>query len=164
MFLSTSVHTLDAKGRCFVPKRFQKHLDRDEDGGNLQAVLAQGFGNCIFLFDRPGFNAMAARLQTEAFEDDELLTGQRLFFANSIEVQLDSSGRVLIPAELRAYAGLEDEVVMVGTMSRAELWDKRAWERYLAENNKSFSKVVKMLSRGHKEAAAQASQGGDGGR
>ena len=144
MFLSKSAHTVDAKGRVFVPKRFQEVLDRGAEG-SLRVILTKGFEGCLFLFAESGFRKAALRLHTQAFSGEKLRRIQRLFFANTHKVQLDSSGRLLIPEELRRFAGLQREVMMIGSMERAEIWDKDAWTAFEEHSSAEFDELGSVL-------------------
>jgi len=144
VFLSKSTHALDPKGRVFVPKRFQEVLERDSEGHQI-TVLTRGFEGCLFLFSVEGFAEAVRRLHTQAFRGEKLRRIQRLFFSSSHRIQLDGSGRLLIPEELRRFAGLEREAVMVGSMDRAEIWALEAWESFEQANAAAFDELGGVL-------------------
>jgi MraZ protein len=144
VFQGDSIHTLDPKNRVFVPKRFQDELTLDSDGQRV-AVLTRGFEGCLFLYSQPGFQRVLERMQTQPFGGAQLRTMQRLFFSNVHPQPLDSSGRVLLPEKLRAYASIDKEVVMVGCADRAELWDKARWEKFESENDARFDDLDGVL-------------------
>ena len=149
MFFGESAHPMDAKGRVFVPKRLQDELTRDAEGAR-EAVLTRGFERCLFLFARPAFAQVLARMHTQPFGGAQLRQMQRQFFSNAYVLDLDSAGRLLIPEKLRAHAGLrlQQEVVMVGVHERAEIWDRAAWERYVAETDADFDRLDQVLTGG----------------
>lgn len=144
VFQGDSIHTLDPKNRVFVPKRFQDELTLDSDGQRV-AVLTRGFEGCLFLYSQPGFQRVLERMQTQPFGGAQLRTMQRLFFSNVHPQPLDSSGRVLLPEKLRAYASIDKEVVMVGCAERAEIWDKARWEKFESENDARFDDLDGVL-------------------
>jgi MraZ protein len=144
VFSGESSHTLDAKHRVFVPKRFQEALERD-DKGHLNAILTRGFENCLFLFSEQGFARVLERLQTQPFGGAQLRKMQRLFFAHTHRSQLDASGRLVLPEKLRNLAGIEREVVLVGVADRAEIWDRARWERFESENADDFDELDVVL-------------------
>lgn len=145
MFHGESVHTLDSKGRLFVPKRFQDELSRDADGTPV-AYLSRGQDACLYLFTEVGFQQALAELQTHVFAGQELRAAQRVFFANTARVGLDSSGRLLIPEKLRGGVAIEKEVVMVGVGDRAEIWPKTAWQQYEARNIDKLDHIDRVLA------------------
>ena len=144
MFFGESTHSLDAKHRVFVPKRFQEALERDEKG-NLRVVLSRGFERCLFLFSSAGFEDVLCRLRLQPFGAEETRRMQRLFFANTHYATLDGSGRLVLPEKLRTFAGIAKEVVMVGVADRAEVWSKADWERYEEANEGDFDKLGELL-------------------
>ena len=144
MFFGESSHTLDAKHRVFVPKRFQEALDRD-DQGHLKVVLSRGFERCLFLFSASRFQEILQRLRTQPFGAEETRRMQRLFFANTHYASLDGSGRLVLPEKLRTFAGIQKEVAMVGVADRAEIWDRAEWERFEESNAEDFDKLGEVL-------------------
>ena len=82
---------------------------------------------------------------TQAFSGEKLRRIQRLFFANTHKVQLDSSGRLLIPEDLRRFAGLGREIMMIGSMERAEIWDKDAWTAFEERSSADFDELGGVL-------------------
>src|SRR5688500_16854352 len=65
----------------------------------------------------------------------------RVFFASAHDETPDKQGRVTIPGHLREYAGLTRELVVIGASSRVEIWDKEAWDTYLAESEDDFADI-----------------------
>ncbi len=144
MFHGESVHTLDTKSRLVVPKRIQDQLQRDENGA-LKAVLTRGQDRCIYLFGVAGFEAAMASLVLAPFSGQEQRAVQRVFLASSFEVELDGSGRVLVPEKLRPQLGGEREIVVLGVNDHAELWGKQAWDEYQARNEGLLDRIDEIL-------------------
>ena len=145
MFTGESFHTLDAKHRVFVPKRFQHVLERSSEG-HPKLVLTRGFEKSLFLFSSQGFAQVLRRLKTQPFGGARMRNMQRRFFANCHETQLDASGRVVLPEKLRSYAEIEKEVVMVGVADRAEVWDRARWEQFEAEGADEYDELDTVLT------------------
>ena len=127
MFIGESTHTVDAKFRVFMPKRFQDELDRDGEG-NLICMVTPGLDDCLYLFSATGFRRAIQRLDTDAFTGSDSRLTQREFFPLVHRVKLDSSGRLLIPESLREKLGGAREVTMVGCLERGEIWPKEKHE------------------------------------
>jgi MraZ protein len=144
MFLDTSVHSLDSKGRVFVPKRFLQVLSRDEEG-NPVVYLSLGQDGCLFLFSEEGFRKALERINTAAIAGPAQRTLQRLFFSVTQRTALDGNGRLLIPERLRAKVGLDKEVVMVGVASRAEIWPRERWEAFFSENEDRLQELETLV-------------------
>lgn len=145
VFLGDSRHTLDAKNRVFVPKRFQSVLERDAYG-NLVAILTRGQDGCLALFSETGFRRTLERLDTAAISGRDQRNMQRMFFAHTHRVQLDASGRLLVPEKLKALAGIDREVAMIGVVERAEIWASDRWEAFEAENGNNFDELDEVLA------------------
>lgn len=149
MFHGESVHTLDAKSRVVVPRRFQEELGRTAEG-NLVCILTLGQDHCVYLFSEDAFQRVLDGLEISAYaDDDEARAVQRVLMAHTARVELDAAGRVLVPEKLRLHAALqkEQEVVVVGVKDHAEVWAKEAWEAYQAKNDAVFTKVAGLLRR-----------------
>ena len=144
MFYDSSTHTMDAKNRVFVPKRFQQVLGRDPEG-NMVAFLTRGLDGCLFLFSEEGFRRALDRLDTQPFTGPQQRKMQRRFFSNTTRVQLDASGRLLVPEKLREQVGLGKDVVMVGVVHRAEIWPKERWDAIEAESESDFDELLEVL-------------------
>jgi MraZ protein len=145
VFYGESTHSLDAKHRVFIPKRFLEVLGRD-DQGNHSVVLTRGFERCLFLFSSAEFEAVRQRLRTKAFGGgSELRKMQRLFFSNTHVSLLDGSGRLVLPEKLRQYAGIQRDVVMIGCADRAEIWSQEEWQAFERQNEGDFDALDGVL-------------------
>ena len=117
VFQGASALNLDAKGRMSVPA---KHRDALLVQGEGRITLTKHPDGCLLLFPRPEwetFRARVAKLPMDAH------WWRRIFLGNAAEMDLDSAGRVLVSPELRAAAGIEKEVILLGMGSHLELWD-----------------------------------------
>ena len=144
-FCSESRHSVDAKKRVFLPKRFQQGLPLDADG-NRVAVLTRGLDGCLFLFPEFGLERALQRMNTEAFAPKDMRKLQRMFFSFASRVNLDASGRLLLPEKLRTLAGIQGEVVMVGVMDRIEVWAAERWDTFAASNEDAFDELEQLLT------------------
>jgi len=122
MFLGEYDHTIDAKGRMAVPARFRVQLDRG-------AVISKGMGTCLSVYTMQRWEEKSAELAAGK-SIDELRDFERRIYPSASEVELDGQGRLVIPAKLRAYAGLENEVTVAGVRDHFEIWDRTKWREY----------------------------------
>lgn len=143
-FVGESDHTLDAKNRVVVPKRFQSELDA-VDGGPPSVVLMRGVEDCVYLFSVSGFQAFKKFVKTDPFGSKKKRAVSRKLFSKTFLVQLDSTGRILVPEILKTCAGLTKEVVMVGVDERAEIWDRATWAAYEADHEQDFQDLDEVL-------------------
>ena len=133
MFLGfTGTHTprLDDKGRLFLPAKF-----RDQFTGGV--VLTKGQEGCLRLYPAHEFvrqgELVAADQSTPEARDDV-----RTFFAGASDQVPDKQGRITVPADLRAYAGLDREVAVLGVHSYMEIWDLPTWQAEEAARDARF--------------------------
>ena len=121
MFMGEYGHTIDAKGRIIVPAKFRESL-----GDNF--IITKGLDNCLFVYTNEEWQRFEEKLKTLPLTNKNARTFTRFFLAGAADVELDKQGRILLPAVLREFAGLEKEVVSVGVLKRIEIWDKNRWQ------------------------------------
>jgi MraZ protein len=122
-FTGSVEHALDDKGRLIVPARFRERL-----GAGFFLTIAQP-EPCLALYPSVTWSEVCDKLQAAPRKDERFRRFVRHLFANTEEVACDAQGRLVIPAALRTYAGIDRDVVSVGTLTRVEIWAK---ERYAA--------------------------------
>lgn len=120
MFLGQFVHSIDDKGRITVPVRFRASLSSG-------AYITQGFERNLMVYTSETFQRMAQRATTLSTTNPEARAIRRVIFGGATDVELDSSGRILIPPFLRDYAQLQNEVTIVGAGEYFELWENKLW-------------------------------------
>jgi MraZ protein len=145
MWLGESTHALDDKGRLSVPRRLLSGQGADA-GGRIAFVVTAGFEGALFLFTEAAFASAVSRLDTQAFAGEAKRRMQRLFFSKAQRVELDEKNRLLLPAELKEFAGLEREVTLVGLIDRAEIWSKAKWDAYQEAHAGEFGELDRVLS------------------
>ena len=127
MFMGEYNHTIDEKGRIIVPSKFREAL-----GENF--VVTQGLDGCLFLYSYEEWENFVEGLK-KLPGTKEARQLQRHFMAGAAEVEVDKQGRFLIPAKLREQVGLCKDVVLVGVVSKIELWSKERWEQNCCYDN-----------------------------
>ena len=121
MFMSEYNHSIDAKGRVIVPAKFREELGES-------FVVTQGLDGCLFVFPNEEWKNFEEKLKTLPMANKDARKFVRFFLAGAALAEVDKQGRILLPAVLRQFAGLEKDVVLVGVGSRVEIWDKKRWE------------------------------------
>ena len=113
VFLGEYEVTFDAKGRFLLPVGLKKQLP--EDAGD-RFVIARGFEKCLTLYPKRNWDPIMAELiKVNDYK---------------AETELDSAGRLLVPPNLKAYAGLEKDVVLVSVINKIEIWDKSKYQQF----------------------------------
>ncbi len=135
VFLGTFTPKVDEKGRLILPAKFRPRL-----GAGL--VLTRGLDRCVFLFPVDEFHAVHDRLRTAPLENKRARDYLRSFLAYASDEIPDKQGRIPLSPALRAYAGIERDVAVVGLGSRVEIWDVAAWEEYLARTEDGYAETA----------------------
>ena len=128
MFMSRYNHTVDAKGRLIVPSKF-----RDQLGDEF--VVTKGMDGCLFVYANEDWKAFEEKLATLPMTNKEARMFTRFFLAGAATLEVDKQGRILLPANLREFAALEKDVVLVGVGTRIEIWSKENWENMDADQD-----------------------------
>ena len=138
MFLGTTGHDLDAKGRVILPTHF-----REELGENF--YITMGFNRCVQVLSEAQFDRL--RDQIRQLPADKALSLQYLLISPAKLVTPNSQGRVSIPQKLREDAGLNGEVTVVGMDTRVEIWDKATFTVFMEQQKQSSVKEALELLR-----------------
>ena len=117
-------HSIDAKGRLIIPSKFREILGEE-------FVITKGLDGCLFLYPSNEWKIFEEKLRTLPLTNKNAITFTRFFLGSAVDGGLDKQGRALISSALRAFAGLEKDVVLVGVLDRVEIWDQARWN----ENN-----------------------------
>lgn len=134
MFLGTHQPKLDEKGRFFLPAKFREELSEG-------LVISRGQDRCLAIYPEKTFLAMAQKMASGPSTVKGVRDFQRMLAAGASNEVPDKQGRLTVPPRLRAYAGLETEIVVVGAIDRVEVWDAAAWEQYSAEQESVFAEM-----------------------
>lgn len=134
MFLGTHTPRLDQKGRLFLPAKY-----RDELSGGL--VITKGQEHCLYVFPAQEFRRVTEALSSAPVTAKAVRDYSRVLFASASDESCDKQGRVTIPPQLRRYAGLDRECVVIGANTRLEIWAAQAWQDYEAEQEQAFAQL-----------------------
>lgn len=138
MFMGEYQHALDGKGRLFIPARL-----REELGDRF--IMTRGLDRCLFVYPLAEWATLERKLKELPFTRSDARAFVRFFFAGATECELDNQGRVLIPANLRNYAGIDRETVIIGVSTRLEIWSLEVWENYSANVRDNFAEFAEKL-------------------
>lgn len=113
----TYEHSLDAKGRLFIPAQLRKEL-----GDTLYVTM--GMDGCLAVYPQETWNRFTERYSSLPMSQSKSM---RVLFANAAKCEPDSQGRIVVPQKLRAFAALEKDAVIIGVHDRAEIWSAERW-------------------------------------
>ena len=135
LLLGTYTPKIDAKGRVALPAKFRSQL-----GQGL--VMARGQERCVYLLPFDEFRRIASQIQRTSVGNKAAREYLRVFLSGAVGQEPDKQGRVVVPQMLRDYANLGSDIVVIGVGTRAELWNKDAWESYLAQKEEGYSDIA----------------------
>jgi MraZ protein len=138
MFMGEFHHSVDDKGRMIVPAKFREGL-----GSSF--VLTRGLDQCIFAYPKAEWTQLEQKLKALPFTKADARAFTRFFFSGASVVEVDKQGRVVLPSNLRSFANLTKECVVLGVSSRVEIWDQSIWESYYAKSEQSFSEIAESI-------------------
>ena len=121
MFKGEYSHSVDAKGRIIMPAKFREIL------GDM-FVVTKGLDGCLFVYPNDEWENIENKFREIPLTTKDARKFSRFFFAGAADCEVDKQGRVLIPSVLREFAGLNKEVVLVGVLTRIEIWSKERWQ------------------------------------
>lgn len=128
MFRGISSVVLDAKGRIKLPARYRQLLPADKDPCLVLTIDTEF--PCLLLYPADEWEVIEEKLQALPSFNPAVRRIQRLLIGHATDLELDSNGRILLPALLRNYAHLTKEIMVVGQARKIELWDASTWESF----------------------------------
>ena len=125
MFRGVATFNLDAKGRMAIPAKFRKHLDVCCEGRLV--ITIDHVDRCLQLYPMPEWEQVEQKLSALPSMNPKVRSLKRMLLGYATECEMDGNGRILLPAKLREFAGLEKSMVMIGQGNKFELWDEHSW-------------------------------------
>ena len=138
MFSGTFRPKLDDKGRLFLPAKFREAM-----GDGL--VITRGQERSIDMRTQADFAVFTEKFKNASQTDARLRAYGRMLFALASEQTPDKQGRITITPELRQYASLDRDCVVIGIYDRVEIWEPQAWADYTAQQESAFSDVQEEI-------------------
>jgi MraZ protein len=139
MFLGEYRHTVDSKGRVFIPARFREHE-------NQRFFVNRGLDGCLSVFNEEGWAAQQFQINSMDMLKKDARDFKRIYFSNAAETVCDRQGRINLPQSLLELAGLGREVVVVGVSDHIEIWDTARWEEYQREAGTRYEEIAENLA------------------
>ncbi len=124
MFRGEYSHSVDPKGRLIIPSKFRELLGEE-------FIVTRGLDGCLFVYPMSGWEAFEKELKKLPLTDRNARAFSRFMTAGATSCEFDKQGRILLPATLRKFAGIEKDVILAGLLDRIEIWSEERW----AQNN-----------------------------
>ncbi|MFD1904847.1 division/cell wall cluster transcriptional repressor MraZ [Paenibacillus rhizoplanae] len=138
MFMGEYQHSIDDKGRIIIPAKFRDML-------GTSFVATRGLDSCLFVYPMEEWGIMEQKLKKPFTDEIGCPCVQPLFFSGATECVWDKQGRVNLPGNLRQYAKLDKDCVILGVSNRVEIWNKQLWEQYFEQSEESFNEIAEKL-------------------
>lgn len=133
-------HTIDQKSRVLISTKLRSQIDSEEHGSNFYLVL--GANGILCLYPEIYYEQLVLAQTSNTAAPDETVAFERMSFAMSSKVELDSQGRLLLNDILRKRAGLKDQITLVGVRDHIEMWNSQTWEKYITDHMAQYQKQM----------------------
>jgi MraZ protein len=138
MFMGEYQHKMDNKGRVIIPAAFRDELSE-------KFVVTRGLDNCLFVYPMHEWSILEEKLTSLPITSKDSRTFVRFFFSGATQCQLDKQGRISLPSNLRGYADLEKQIVIIGLANRIELWSHERWDEYIDTAEDSYEDIAEKM-------------------
>ncbi len=135
-------HTLDDKDRFILPAKFREKIKVLK---KRQFYITRGLDGCLSLYTPDEWRKLEDKLGALSFTKQQSRFFNRLLFSGASEVYVDSQGRITVPEYLKSFAEIKREIVIIGLVSRIEVWAKSRWGKFFQENKAKFEEMAENL-------------------
>jgi MraZ protein len=144
-FLGEYEATLDAKGRFLLPAGLKKQLPENA----MPFVINRGLEKCLTLYPQTSWEPIYAQISKLNDFDPKVREFRRFFLNGATEVEPDTAGRLLLPQNLKEYAGLTKDIVLVSAVDKIEIWDSAAYKKLFESfSPDNFSNLAQLVMGG----------------
>ena len=139
MFIGEYEHSVDVKGRVIMPSKLR------EDIGE-KFIVTKGLDKCLFAYSKSEWKIFEEKLKTLPLTNKNARDFMRFILSGATECEIDKQGRFLIPSNLRGYANIDKEIVIIGVGNRVEIWNRESWTSYSSEDNISADEIAENMT------------------
>lgn len=139
MLIGEYEHSLDDKGRVIMPVKLRSDIGE-------RFIITKGLDGCLFIFSQLEWSNFEKKLKELPLTNKNARDFVRFFLSGAIECELDKQGRFLIANNLREYANITKEVVIIGVGTRLEIWNKEKWKNYNSDENISPDDIAENMT------------------
>ena len=141
MFRGCYEHTIDDKGRLSIPAKFREALET----AFAPPLFLTRNETCLVAYPSDEWRVLEARLNEMPSFDPKVQAFRRYFMAPAQECPVDRAGRILVPPPLRAFAGLEREVILAGMGKHLEIWSKERHDTAMQSAQENFAGLAQAM-------------------
>ncbi len=139
MFIGEYEHTVDVKGRIIMPSKLRENIGE-------KFIITKGLDKCLFAYSKSEWANFEEKLKTLPLTNKNARDFVRFFLSGAVECEIDKQGRFLVSSNLRTYANIDKEIVIIGVGTRLEIWNKESWTNYSSEENISADEIAENMT------------------
>lgn len=141
-FKGSYQHSVDSKGRINIPKKFKKNVSSEASD---TFVVTRGFEQCLFVYPLDEWDLLEEAIRQLSPTNPKHRFFTRTLLKPATESKLDKQLRVTVPKELLQFAGIENEVLILGVLNHLELWNPKMYEEYEKAQPDSYEDVAQTV-------------------
>jgi len=142
VFYGEFTHTLDEKNRLIIPMRLRGKI---KETFVERFIITKGLDNCLFLFTVDEWRLFENKTKALPLTGKDARAYTRHLFSGASECTIDKQGRISIPLYLKNYAQIRKDVIIIGVMSRMEIWSRENWISYSKNTERSVNEIAEQL-------------------
>lgn len=139
MLIGEYEHSLDVKGRLIMPAKLRADIGE-------KFIITKGLDGCLFVFSQYEWSNFECKLKELPLTNKNARDFVRFFLSGATECEIDKQGRFLIVNNLREYAEITKEVIIIGVGTRLEIWNKDKWKKYNSNDNISADDIAENMT------------------
>lgn len=141
-FKGSYAYSADSKGRVNIPAKLRKYVSSE---ANDTFIITRGFEQCLFVYPLDEWNKLEESIRQLSPTNAQHRFFMRVLLERATESQLDGQFRISIPKELLQFAGIENEVLIIGVLEHIEIWNPQQYEQYLKTQAQSYESVAQTV-------------------
>lgn len=131
-------HTIDDKKRLSLPSKWKSVFGK-------KVVITRGLDSCLFMYTTVEWKKIAEKLSAASMGSKDARDMNRFFLSGAVEIDVDASGRILVPDFQKEFADLKDKIIFAGLYNRAEIWNEKNWDKKQTEVSKNADALATKL-------------------
>jgi len=135
-------YSVDSKGRINIPARLRKYVSTE---ANDTFVVTRGYDQCLFVYPLDEWTRLEVEIRQLSSTNPKHRFFKRRLLEWATESQLDGQFRIMIPRDLLQFAGIENDVLIIGVLEHIEVWNPRIYEAYLKAQDESYETVAQTV-------------------
>ena len=135
-------YSVDEKGRIALPAKLRKNVASSAKGN---FVITRGFEKCLYVYPQDEWNTLEQNVRNLSFLDAKQRNLNRTLFQWAADSQLDSQSRITVQQELLDYAGIKNEVIVLGVLDRIEIWSPSVYDEFQKIQPVTYETVAEQV-------------------